>query len=326
MQQTVTLLAHAIPTQRLHAMRIVVTGATGVIGAAVTRAALARGDEVAVLTRDRDKAIQALGGRVDAHEWPEPKSQPPPAAALAGSDAVVHLLGEPIAQRWTPSTKAEIRDSRVLSTRSIVAGLSALSDSERPKAFVCQSATGYYGPRGDDPLPEDATPGDDFLAGVVRSWEHEALAASGLPGMRVATTRTGVVLSPEGGALAKMLPPFKLGVGGPVAGGRQYVPWIHLDDVVGAILHCLSDDRAHGAVNLTAPNPVTNAELSKTLGRVLHRPAVFPVPGIALRLLYGEMGTIVITGARVIPQRLGELGYSFRYPALEGALREVLGR
>lgn len=307
-------------------MRIVVTGATGVIGAAFTRAALERGDELVVLTRDRHKAVDALGGRVEAHEWPEPKRRPPPSEALAGSDAVVHLLGEPIAQRWTPSTKTEIHDSRVLSTRSVVAGLTALGESERPKILVCQSATGYYGPRGDEPLAEDATPGDDFLAEVVRDWEREALKAADLPAMRVALTRTGVVLSPEGGALAKMLPPFKLGVGGPVAGGRQYVPWVHLDDVVGALLHCVSDDRAEGPINVTAPTPVTNAELSKTLGHVLHRPAMFPVPGIALRLLYGEMGTIVITGARVVPQRLAELGYGFRYPALEGALREVLNR
>ena len=306
-------------------MRIVVTGATGVIGAAFTRAALERGDEVVVLTRSAQNAREKLGGRVEPHEWLEPTRQPPPAAALAGSDAVVHLLGEPIAQRWTQSTKQEIRDSRVLSTRSLVAGLTTLAESERPTRFLCQSATGYYGPRGDEPLSEDAAPGDDFLADVVKEWEHEALEAAALPGLRVVMTRTGVVLSPSGGALAKMLPPFKLGVGGPVAGGRQFVPWVHLDDVVGALLHCLDDDQAAGAINLAAPTPVTNAELSHTLGHVLHRPAALPVPGIALRLLYGEMGTIVITGARVIPQRLAQLGYGFAHPELEGALREVLG-
>ncbi len=305
-------------------MRIVVTGATGVIGSAFSRAALERGDQVVVLTRNREKAAEALGGRVELHEWLEPKRQLPPAEALAGSDAVVHLLGEPIAQRWTPSTKQEIHDSRIFTTRSLVAGLKALDDAHRPKTFICQSATGYYGPRGDEPLAEDATPGDDFLADVTKAWEHEALEAAGLPGQRVVMTRTGVVLSPAGGALAKMLPPFRLGVGGPVAGGRQYVPWVHLDDVVGALMYCVEDEHAEGAVNVTAPTPVTNGELSKTLGLVLHRPAVFPVPGVALRLLYGEMGTIVITGARVIPQRLGQLGYGFHHPELEEALRDVL--
>jgi uncharacterized protein (TIGR01777 family) len=236
------------------------------------------------------------------------------------------LLGEPVAQRWTETARREIRDSRVLSTRSLVAALRQLPDEHRPAALVSQSATGYYGPRGDEPVSEDAPAGEDFLAAVTRAWEHEALAASELPGLRVVLTRTGVVLSPRGGALAKMLPPFRLGAGGPVAGGRQYVPWIHLDDVVGALLRCLDDQRITGPVNVTAPNPVTNAEFSRTLGRVLHRPAVLPVPGAALRLLYGEMASIVTTGQRVMPQRLLQLAHEFRHPELEPALRDVLAR
>jgi hypothetical protein len=235
---------------------------------------------------------------------------------------VVHLLGEPIAQRWSETAKREIRDSRVLSTRSLVAGVAAISDEQRPKLLISQSAAGYYGPRGKETLDESASPGSDFLARVTVDWEHEALGAQ--PGLRVVVTRTGVVLSPSGGALAKMLPPFRLGVGGPVAGGRQYVPWIHLDDVVGALVFCIEHSSSSGPLNLTAPGPVTNSELSRTLGRVLHRPAVLPVPGAALRLIYGEMASIILTGQRVIPRGLQELGYHFRYTELEPALRDIL--
>jgi uncharacterized protein (TIGR01777 family) len=261
---------------------------------------------------------------VDAHAWRQPTNEPPPEAALAGTDAVVHLLGEPVAQRWTDQAKENIRRSRVASTRSLVDGLLSLPPDSRPRALVSQSATGFYGPRGEEPITEDAPAGDDFLAGVVVEWEGEAMRAE--PELRVALTRTGVVLSPEGGALGKMLPFFRLGIGGPVAGGRQYVPWIHLDDVVGAILFCLDNDAATGPINLTAPQPVTNTELSHGLGRILKRPAVLPVPAFALKLLYGEMAQIVITGQRVVPARLTELGYAFGHPELEAALRDVLGR
>jgi uncharacterized protein len=307
-------------------MRVAITGATGMIGSAVTAALLDRGDQVVAIARDRGRARAALGDEVDVHLWPDPKQASPPPAALAGADAVVHLLGEPVAQRWTETAKREIRDSRVLSTRSLVAGLAELSDEDRPATVVSQSATGYYGASGEEPVTEDSAAADDFLAEVTTAWEREALVAAALPGVRVALTRTGVVLSPHGGALAKMLPPFRLGVGGPVAGGRQYVPWIHLDDVVGALLCCVDDQRASGPVNVTAPNPATNAELSRALGRVLHRPAVIPVPAVALRLLYGEMAFIVITGQRAVPERLRDLDYPFRHPQLEPALRDVLSR
>ena len=304
-------------------MRVAVTGATGVIGRRAIAAMLERGDQVIALSRDPDGARDKLGGRVEAHAWADPKHTPPPTAALEQADAVLHLLGEPIAQRWSEESKREIRESRVLSTRSLVAAILALPEDRRPRALVSQSATGYYGPRGDERVDESDPAGDDFLARLTVEWEQEAGQATAA-GVRVATTRTGVVLSPQGGALEKMLPPFKLGVGGPVAGGRQYVPWIHLDDVAGAMLRCIDDDAATGPVNLTAPNPATNAELSKTLGRVLHRPAVLPVPGVALKVLYGEMATIVLTGQRAVPARLGELGYQFRHPDLEAALRDVL--
>ncbi len=303
-------------------MRVAVTGGTGLIGSALVRALRARGDEVVALTRDAGRARTVLGDQVELRLWPAPEQAPPPAEALEGAGAVVHLLGEPVAQRWSEAAKREIRDSRVLATRSLVAGLMALGGERRPKLLVSQSATGYYGARGEEPLDESARPGGDFLAGVTVAWEREALAAE--PAMRVAVTRTGVVLSPSGGALAKMLPPFRLGVGGPVARGRQYVSWIHLDDVVGGLVQCLDQPSASGPINLTSPNPVTNAELSRTLGRVLHRPAVVPVPGAALRLMYGEMASIILTGQRVIPKRLRELGYRFRFTELEPALRDIL--
>jgi uncharacterized protein len=305
-------------------MRIVVTGATGLIGRALVNALGDRGDEVVALSRDADRARQTLGERIQAHAWPDPAGAPPPEAALAGADAVVHLLGEPVAQRWTDQAKQGIRRSRVDGTRSLVQGLLALAPDRRPGVLVSQSATGFYGPRRDEQLTEAAPGGDDFLAGVVVGWEAEAMRAASE--LRVAVTRTGVVLSPEGGALAKMLPFFRLGIGGPVAGGRQYVPWIHLDDVLGAMLFCLDNAAAVGPINLTAPSPVTNTELSHTLGRVLRRPAVLPVPAPALKLLYGEMAQIVITGQRAVPARLTELGYAFRHPELEAALRDVLGR
>jgi uncharacterized protein (TIGR01777 family) len=190
--------------------------------------------------------------------------------------------------------------------------------------LVSQSAVGYYGPRGDEPLDESAPAGDDFVAHIAADWEAEALAAAELD-LRVATTRTGVVLARGGGALQKMLPFFKLGVGGPVAGGRQYVPWVHLDDVAGAIAFALDTEALQGPVNVTAPEPATNRDLSRALGRVLRRPAIAPVPAVALKLLYGEMSTIVTTGQRAVPARLTELGYGFRRPDLEEALREATG-
>jgi hypothetical protein len=303
-------------------MRVLLTGATGTIGLAVADALHARGDTVVALSRDPERGLRVLGNGAEVHAWARPTEEPPPPEALAGVEAVIHLLGEPIAQRWTDEAKAKIRDSRVLATRSLVAGLDGIPEASRPRVLVSQSATGYYGPRGDTSLDEQAPPGQDFLAEVTVAWEREAQAISSR--VRVTCTRTGVVLSPSGGALAKMLPFFKLGLGGPVAGGHQYVPWIHLDDVVGALLRCVDEDGAQGPVNLTAPTPVTNAELSHALGHALGRPAVLPVPGLAVRALYGEMAEIVTTGQRAIPVRLQELGYKFRHPEVRAALSDVL--
>ena len=302
-------------------MRVLITGATGTIGLALADALSARGDQVVAVSRDPERGQRVLGDGVEVHPWADPEDEPPPAEALAGADAVVNLLGEPVAQRWTDGAKQRIRDSRVRGTRALVAAVEALPQNGRPRALISQSATGYYGPRDDAPLDEQSSPGHDFLAEVVVAWEREAAAA---PVGRVVCTRTGVVLSPSGGALAKMLPFFKLGIGGPVAGGRQYVPWIHLDDVVGGLMHCLDHEEASGPVNLTAPEPVTNTELSHALGHALGRPAVLPVPGMAVKLLYGEMAEMVTTGQRAIPARLHELGYTFRHPGIELALKDVL--
>lgn len=302
--------------------RVVITGATGTIGDSVCRALLARGDKPVALSRDPERAQAVLPGGTEAHGWYEPAGTPPPAEALSGADAIINLLGEPVAQRWTPAAKRRIRDSRVLCTRMLVAGIRQLDSDRRPAVLVSQSATGYYGPSDDRELDESAPAGTDFLAGVVEEWEAAALAAKGI--IRVAVTRTGVVLSPSGGALAKMLPFFRAGIGGPVAGGKQFVPWIHVDDVVAALLFCVDQADAVGPVNLAAPNPVDNAELARALGSALHRPAFLPVPGAALKLLYGEMAEIVTTGQRVIPRRLGELGFEFKHPIVRPALEDVL--
>jgi uncharacterized protein (TIGR01777 family) len=304
-------------------MRVLITGATGTIGLAVVDALRERGDDVVALTRDPERGQRVLGAGVEVHPWPEPTSAPPPADAFPGVDGIIHLLGEPVAQRWTDAAKERIRDSRVMATRMLVNALASMPEGAGPRVLVSQSATGYYGPRDDTPLDERAAAGHDFLADVVVAWEREAAAAA--PRMRVVMTRTGVVLSPTGGALAKMLPFFRLGIGGPVAGGHQYVPWVHLDDVVGALLYALDHDAVSGPVNVTAPHPVTNSKLSQALGHVLSRPAMLPVPGVAVTLLYGEMAEMVTTGQRAIPARLQELGYSFRHQDVEPALRDVLG-
>jgi uncharacterized protein len=289
-------------------MRIAVTGATGTIGTAVVSALRERGDEVTELSRSTN--------------WPAPTEQPAPADALSGRDAVVNLLGERLDQRWTDETKAEIRNSRVLGTRNLVAALRALPEGERPRVLVSQSATGYYGAHGDEPVDETTPPGDDFLATVVTDWEAEARAAEEL-GLRVVVTRTGVVLSPNGGALSKMLPFFKAGLGGPVAGGSQYLPWVHVDDVAGAVMFALDTAAVTGPVNVTAPEPATNKEFSRALGRALRRPAIAPVPALALKVLYGEMALTVTSGQRAVPARLTEAGYAFRWPELDAALREA---
>jgi uncharacterized protein (TIGR01777 family) len=292
-------------------MRVVVTGASGLIGTRLTAALRARGDEVVALSRSSSRGIA----------W-DPVVAPAPAEALAGADAVVNLAGEPVGQRWTSEVKRRIRDSRVIGTANLVGGLR--NAETRARVLVSSSAAGYYGDRGDEVIDETTAPGSDFLAGVCVEWEREASVAAEELGMRVVLVRTGVVLDAAGGALKTMVPPFRLGVGGPVGSGRQYMPWIALDDVVGIYLAAIDDDSWSGPVNASAPAPATNREFSRALGRALHRPAVVPVPVFALRARYGEMATVVTDSARMVPARALELGYRFRYGDLDTALRAAL--
>ena len=296
-----------------------VTGATGLIGPRLVEALRDQGAEVTVLTRHPERARTRLGD-VDALAW-DPLGEPAPAVALAGRSALVHLAGAPVAQRWSSRAKRAIRESRVTGTRNLIEGLRQAE--AYPHILISSSAIGYYGARGEEPLDEDAAAGRDFLAKLCVEWEAEAAKASAL-GVRVVQVRTGVVLDRGGGALAKMLPPFRLGVGGPVAGGRQFISWIHLEDLVGMMLAALADPRWVGPINASAPEPVSNREFSRALGAALHRPSMLPVPGLALRLLYGEMAQIVTTGARVVPAKPLVLGFQFRHPQLEEALRSAL--
>jgi uncharacterized protein (TIGR01777 family) len=305
-------------------LRVTVSGATGLIGRGLLSALQARGVELTVLSRDPGRAAATLAAAglepVELVRW-DPSTEPAPAQAIGGREAVVHLAGENVAQRWTGRAKQAIRESRVIGTRHLLEGMRDASD--RPRVLVSASAVGYYGRHGEEPLDEDAPAGDGFLARVCAAWEAEAEKASEL-GVRVVLLRTGVLLDPAGGALARMLPPFRLGLGGPVAGGRQYVSWIHREDLLGIVLSALSDERWYGPVNATAPEPCSNREFSRTLGRALNRPALLPVPSLSLRLLYGEMANVVTTGARVVPAKPLVLGYRFEHLHLTGALRSLL--
>jgi len=300
-------------------MKVTVTGATGRVGSRLVQALKARGDEVTVLSRNPDSASERLG--VEAVAW-DPKAGSVPSAAIVGRDAVVHLAGEDVGQRWTDKTRAEIIDSREQSTRNLVHSI--FDTKPRPGALICASASGYYGARGDDIVTENDPPGRDWLADVCVRWEAQADTAK--LGTRVVKVRTGIVLDAEGGALAKMLPPFKAGVGGPIGGGKQYMPWIHRDDIVGLYLAAIDNAEFDGPINGSAPEPVTNKQFSKALGQALHRPAAAPVPGFTIKLMYGAMSQIVLTGVRMVPGRSAELGYEFQHPDLDEALRDTLAR
>lgn len=301
-------------------MRVLVTGATGLIGSDLCDALLARGDEVVGLTRDPERA-RSTNPTVTWYAW-RPTTETPPPAALDGIDGVVNLVGEEINQRLTDEAKVRIRESRILGTRNLLEGIEA-SPTE-PSVFVGQSAIGYYGDRGAQVVDEESEPGEGFAAEVPIDWEAAERQAEGIFD-RVVIFRTGLVLSKNGGLLKQLLPPFKLGVGGPIAGGDQYMSWVHIEDVVGLFLWALDDHRVWGVINGTAPNPVTNRELSKALGRALNRPAFMPVPKFAVAALRGgELADVVAGGARVIPRRALDLGYEFRHPELDEAMRSAL--
>jgi uncharacterized protein len=282
-------------------MNITVTGAGGFIGARLVQNLLASGH-----------SVHALGRR---------QSVELPTESLATADAIIHLAGEPVAQRWTPEAKQRIRSSRVDGTRNLVNALAKLS--RRPHVLVCASAIGYYGSRGDEVLTETSSPGRDFLAQVVVDWEQSTREAEAL-GIRVVPLRFGVVLGKDGGALAKMLTPFRFGLGGRLASGQQWMSWIHVDDVIGLIRFALENSTIRGPMNATAPQPVPNVEFTKELAAALHRPAIFPVPRFALKLLFGEMAEVILGSQRVIPQAARSAGFQFEYPELRPALLRLL--
>lgn len=299
-------------------MKLLITGATGLIGRTLSRQMTGEGHPVAALSRTPDKA-RHLPGRF--FKW-NPQSDLPPAEALLGAQAVVHLAGEHIAAgRWSDEVKRRIRDSRVLGTRHLVSAM----EFTPPRVFVCASAVGFYGDRGDEVLDEHAAPGTGFLSEVCQEWEHEADRAAGF-GVRVVKLRIGVVLSREGGALAEMLPLFKFGLAGKLGSGQQWFPWIHLDDIVGLIRHAIFTDDVRGPLNGVAPGIVTNAEFTSTLAAALHRPAFFAVPAFALKLGLGEMADMLLASMRVTPVVALNTGYQFNHPTLAPALNHLLGR
>jgi hypothetical protein len=302
-------------------MRVLVTGASGLLGSAVCDALLARGDEVVGLTRDPDRA-RPRNPTVNWHAW-RATTERPPEAALDEIDAVVNLIGEEINQRLTDQAKVRIRESRIVGTRNLLQGIEA-SPTE-PSVFVGQSAIGYYGDRGAQIVDEESGPGEPgFITEVVSDWEAAERQAEDAFD-RVVIFRTGLVLTKDGGLLKQLLLPFKLGLGGPIAGGDQYMSWIHIEDVVGLFLWALDDHRVWGVINGTAPDPATNRDFSKALGRALHRPAIAPVPKFAVAALRGgELADAVAGGARVVPRRALDLGYEFRHTDLDEALTDAL--
>jgi hypothetical protein len=300
-------------------MKILVTGATGLIGKRLSRRLISEGHKIVILSRRPENV--PVSSQTEVFGWNAEKSAPP-AEALAGIDAVVHLAGEPVAAaRWTEEQKRKIRNSRVLGTKNLVEGLR--KTATRPGVMVSGSAVGIYGSRGDETLPESAVPGTGFLVDICREWEAEADEAQAL-GIRVAQVRIGVVLSSEGGALEKMLLPFKLGIGGRLSSGRQWFPWIHIDDIVGILHFALSNQRLKGPVNGVAPGIVTNAEFTKQLASELNRPVFLPVPEFALRIMMGEMANVVLASQRVIPEVAMQAGYRFAFPDLREALHDLL--
>lgn len=297
-------------------MNIAISGASGFIGRRLLKTLAQAGHSLHVLSRHKGTNLPP-GVRLSM--W-DPVKGPPPDEALRNVDAVIHLAGEPVAQRWTDGVKQGIRESRVTGTRHLVQGLAKLS--AKPAALVCASATGYYGSRGEEALNESSPAGAGFLAETCVEWEREALAAEAL-GMRVALVRTGMALDLRGGALARLLPPFRMGVGGKLGNGKQWVPWIHLDDLANLYAFAL-DHPVRGAINGTAPNPVTNAEFTRVLASAVHRPAILPIPAFAMKLLYGEMAEILFDSQRVLPREAENMGFRFSFPQLAGALADLL--
>lgn len=304
-------------------MKVVIAGGTGFVGNALVAALLERGDKVTLVTRDPVSAQRRWDARLDARLW-NGRDPGPWVMSLDGADAVINLSGESVAGgRWTPERKLALIRSRVDTTRAVVKGIAAANT--KPLVLVNASAVGYYGNAPQGACPESAPQGTDFLAALCGQWEREALAAEKSE-VRAVVARLGVVLGTAGGALARMLLPFKLGLGGPLGSGEQPFPWIHLDDAVGAILYAIEDPALSGPVNVVSADAKTNAQFTKALGRALRRPAFLPAPAFALRLALGEMSTLLLDGQAAVPSKLQEEGYSFKHPSLEGALASLLAR
>ncbi len=307
-------------------MRVFVTGGTGLVGTRLVKKLLGRGDTVVLLTRQPADQVRArFTGAEVVHG--DPTTPGPWQGAAADCDGVIHLAGENIfARRWNDDFKKLLHDSRTAGTRNVVAAVSRepLRADGAPKVLVSASAIGIYGPRGDEELDENSPPGSDFLATLCIDWEKEAREAE-KAGVRTALVRVGVVLDKEGGALAKMLTPFKWCVGGQVSSGRQYMSWIHHEDLVGLFLLGLDHPEAKGPLNGTAPNPVTNYDFTKALGRALHRPTIFPIPAFAMRLRFGEVANVLTTGQRVLPRKPLAVGYQYEFTNVDAALTDILG-
>jgi len=297
-------------------MKITISGASGLIGRRLMKMLAAEGHSLHVLSRHAGTNLPA---GVELSVW-DPVKGPPPDTGLREAEGVVHLAGEPVAQRWTAEVKRRIRESRVAGTRHLVEALARLP--RPPQVLVSASAIGYYGSRGDEILTSSSPPGTDYLAGVCTDWEREAAVAEEL-GMRVVRVRTGVVLDARGGALPRMLPPFRMGLGGKLGDGRQWMSWIHLDDLAGVFRQALLQPLS-GAVNGVAPYPVINTDFTRALAAALHRPAIFPVPRFALRALFGEMADVLLASQRAIPSTVEASGYRFRFPQLAPALADLL--
>lgn len=299
-------------------MKALVTGATGFVGPRLLRLL----DQPTVLTRNPERAAASIGHLAGRFVHWDPMEGPPPPEAFEGIDVVFHLAGESVAEgRWTPQQKNKIRDSRVIGTRHLVAGMTRTEAG--PQALISASAVGYYGDRGDEELTESAPPADDFLADVCIAWEKEAAAAADR-GIRVVTARTGIVLGAGGGALGKMLTPFRLGAGGPLGSGKQWMPWVHVADLARLYVHAAETSTVAGPMNAVAPNPVRNSEFTKTLAKQLRRPAFLPAPYFGLRLAFGEFAQVLFASQRVLPKVALESGFVFQYPLLAEALRDIL--
>lgn len=299
---------------------VLVTGATGFIGSRVCDTLHEKDYTVNAVSRNPERARTKLNQVNEIYAW-SPETEQLPPEATSDVNAVIHLAGESIAGRWNAEKKRRIRDSRVLSTRNLVASFA--SSDTKPDVLVCASAIGLYGDSGDEVFTETTPQGTDFLAEVCHEWETESQKASE-HGIRVVSVRIGLVLGIGGGLLEQVLPPFKMGVGGKLGSGNQWMSWIHIDDIVGIILHAMVNSDIQGALNATAPTPVRNIEFTKTLGSVLRKPTIFPVPAFGLKLLMGEFANFVVLSQNVIPEKTEESGYQFQYRTLESALKDLL--